>query len=257
VGPRGSIGSDRVAVDRAPGTDLPARCATAGRRRGALASLFALCGATLTPVAGIGSLATLWAQDGIPRLGLLPEVAHATMAMKLEKTIFKVDVLMLSVRVDPETAAGLDSVVAAESDYDRNVAPTIAERAIRASEAVASIEFLRNVSLEQFLDAVDEDMRKAVAAGWLEPGGYEVVSDGLPVWFDFLRARGIRDGDRISYHVEGDSLRTVYSDPSGQVLLDQTDVGRQHVLALLGAYFAPGSSFREGLIRSLWRPATP
>ena len=194
-------------------------------------------------------------QDGIPTLESLPERARSTMSMRLEKTIFRVDVLRLRLRVDPATAADLDSLVSGGEEYDGALAPEIAERALRADEAVAEIEFLRDVGLDRFLEGVRADMRKAVEAGWLEPGGYRAVSEGLPGWFVFLRERGIRDGDRISYRVRGDTLRTVYADPAGDVLLDQTDVGRQNVLALLGAYLAPGSSFREGLIRSLWEPS--
>jgi len=192
------------------------------------------------------------APDGIPQLGTLPERASGTLGMKLEKTIFRVDVLTLDVRVDPATATDIDSLVRGTSAYDEAAAARIAGRALEAAEAVAEIEFLRSVSLDEFLGGVRGDMRKAVDAGWLEPAGYRSVSEGLPEWFGFLRERRIREGDRISYHVRGDTLRTVYADSAGEVLLDQTDVGRQNVLALLGAWLAPGSSFREDLIRSLW-----
>lgn len=204
---------------------------------------------------GRGASAALQTPNGVPELGALPERENGTMRMKLERTIFKVDVLTLGVRVDSATAADIDRIVDGGADYDEATAARIAERALDAGEAVAEIEFLRDVSLARFLDAVREDMRKAVEAGWLEPDGYRTVSEGLPVWFDFLRERGIRDGDGLSYHVRGDSLRTVYTDPADTVLLDQTDVGRQHVVALLGAWLAPGSSFREHLIRSLWETA--
>lgn len=186
---------------------------------------------------------------------MIPERENGTMRMKLERTIFQVDVLTLGVRVDSATAAAIDRLMDGGSAYDEAAAARIAERALEAEEVVAGIEFLRDVSLERFLDAVREDMRKAVDAGWLAPEGYRTVSEGLPRWFDFLRERGIRDEDRVSYHVRGDTLRTVYSDPAGDILLDQTDVGRQHRRALLGAWLAPGSSFREDLIRSLWETA--
>lgn len=174
------------------------------------------------------------------------------MGMKLERTLFQVDVLTLHVRVDSATAAAIGSLVRAEPSYDDTTAARVADRVLRAGEVVAEIEFLRDVGLDRFVDGVREDMRKAVDAGWLEPEGYRAVSEGLPEWFAFLRERRIREGDRISYHVRGDTLRTVYADPEDEVLLDQTDVGRQNVLALLGAWLAPGSSFREDLIRSLW-----
>lgn len=225
----------------------------ASRRADALLPLLLGCGLALgTPVP---AAAAVQSSAGTPGLGALPDLEAATMEMKLERTIFKVDVLTLGVRVDSATAADLDAVVDTASGYDDAVEARLAERALRADEAVGEIEFLRGASLGQFLDGVRDDMRKAVDAGWLEPAGYRAVSEGLPEWFGFLRERGIRDGDRISYHVRGDTLRTVYSDPAGDVLLDQTDVGLQHRRALLGAWLAPGSSFREDLIRSLWEAA--
>ena len=85
-----------------------------------------------------------------------------------------------------------------------------------------------------------------------------MLRDSLPVWFGFLEERRIQDGDRLSYEIRADTLRTVYwGTDEGEILLDQTDVGRQNVLALLGAYFAPGSSFRKKLVRSLWRGWDP
>lgn len=228
---------------------------TAVRRPALTAALSCLLGCGLAlGLPARPAHAVLQAADGIPELAIIPAREGGTMTMKLERTIFKVDVLTLALRVDAATAADIASVVADEPDYDDDLAPEIAGRAIRADEAVAKIEFLRGVSLDQFLDAVRDDMQKAVDAGLLEPEGYRMVSEGLPQWFGFLRERRIRDGDRISYHVRGDTLRTVYSDPAGDILLDQTDVGRPRVRALLGAYLAPGSSFREGLIRSLWEP---
>lgn len=198
--------------------------------------------------------------EPIPRLERLPNHPFTTMSMKLEKTIFAIDVLTLTLRVDPATAGRIESVLAGAEELDDTLEARVAELAVRAPEAVAEIEFLRDVGLGRFLGEVDGDMRKAMEAGWLDAEGYRRVREGLPEWFSFLAERGIRKGDRLSYHVRGDTLRTVFwipsGDPasSGEVLLDQTDVGEANVRALLGAYFAPGSSFREKLVQSLLSP---
>lgn len=194
----------------------------------------------------------------VPDLSLLPDLPFATMHMLLEKTIFQVDVLTLAVRVDSTTAAEIGRALAGVEEPGDETEAAVARAALEADELVGRIEFQRGISLGQFLGAVDDDMRKAVEAGWLEPAAYRKVRDGLPGWFSFVGERGgIHEGDRLSYHVRGDTLRTVFSTPGGEVLLDQTDVGRQHVVALVGAWFAPGSSFREELVESLFEPDRP
>ncbi len=193
-----------------------------------------------------------------PSVTDLTDAPHATMGMKLEKTFLKVDVLALTIRVDEHTAGSIGEIIEDHTEYVRDLEAPVAALAIAPRTAVAEIEFLRSVSLDQFLDGVDEDMKKAREAGWLEPETFALLGDSLPVWFSFLQERRIQDGDRLAYQVRGDTLRTVFWGTSeGAILLDQTDVGRQRVLALLGAYFAPGSSFRKDLVRSLWRGWDP
>jgi hypothetical protein len=51
--------------------------------------------------------------------------------------------------------------------------------------------------------------------------------------------------------IRSDTLRTVYVDREGSILLDQLDVGPERRLAVLGGYFAPGSEFRDGLVASV------
>lgn len=204
-------------------------------------------GQTASGETGSGESAPVLAIDA------LPDVPGATMQYKLERTIFKVDVLTLRVRVDRETGTRLSEVRSSTGRYDRERAEDIADLVRNASEGVAEIEFLRGIGLEQFLEGVDEDMGHARDAGWISVETFGEIASGLREWFAFLADRGIEKGDRLTYHVSGDTLRTTYlmhdgSEPS----LDQTDVGRENVLALWGGYYARGSSFREGLARSLW-----
>lgn len=187
-----------------------------------------------------------------PALSLLPNGSFSTMHMLLEKTILSVDVLTLDVRIDAAGAGRIADALAGVEQRDDGSEALVAEVALEADELVGRIEFQRDVRLDQFLDAINDDMQKAVDVGWLEPAAYREVRDGLPIWFSFLEERRIRDGDRLSYHVRRDTLRTVFATRAGEVLLDQTDVGGQNVVALVGAWFAPGSSFREKLVQSLF-----
>jgi len=192
-------------------------------------------------------------QAAPPNLRDLPDGPGSTMRMKFEKTFLKVDVLQLAVRVDPATADTLARIRKAESSYERRLEETVAEAVRAAPETIAEIEFLRDIRLDQFLDGVTKDMSKAERAGWIDRPSYERIRAGLPEWFSALSARGLDKGDRLLYHTHGDTLRTMYVTRDGETLVDQTDVGRANVLALLGGYYAPGTSFRRGLVRSLWR----
>jgi len=208
-------------------------------------------------LATFGSLVTIaigLGQSAPPRLDDLPDVPGATMHMKYEKTFLKVDVLTLAVRVDPATAEKLAQIRGEGSSYERNLEPPVAEAVRAAPETIAEIQFLRHIGLDQFLGGIDKDMSKAERAGWIDRPSYESIREGLPGWFAPLSARGIEKGDRLLYHTHGDTLRTTYVTRDGKTLVDQTDVGRMNVLALLGGYYAPDTSFRRKLIRSLWEP---
>ena len=177
---------------------------------------------------------------------------YGTMETLLEKSIFKVDVLTLEVRVDDATARRIGDVVAG-LDYGNQLADSVAALALRAPRAHATIHFLRDISLDQFLEGIDDDMRRAVEVAWLESDDYDRIRQSLPQWFAFLEERRLLDGDEITYSIYGDTLMTVYRGADGSILLEQTDVGRGARESVLGTYFAPKSSFRKGLIESLFR----
>jgi hypothetical protein len=182
----------------------------------------------------------------------LAEGPYARMRMLWEKTFLKVDVLTLEVRVDPETRDRL-AALAGGRTLSKRLADSLAAAVIDTRDAFIRIRFERDVSLKQFLSGVDDNLRKARDAGIIDAAAYDTISAGLPRWFGFLSERGIEDGDRILYRIRGDTLRTVFVSVGGDVLLDQTDVGAERRLAVLGSYFVQGSDFREGLIRSLFR----
>jgi hypothetical protein len=169
----------------------------------------------------------------------------------LEKTLFKVDVLTLQIRFDSVADRELMQAIVGRW-YTDQFADSLAAIALRADEAVARIELRRSISLDQFLGGIDEDMRRAVRVGWLQKGDYERIRDALPVWFTFLEARRLQKGDVITYTMHGDTLNTVYRGVEGNVFLNQTDVGRGARESVLGTYLAPGSSFRKGLLTSLF-----
>lgn len=174
------------------------------------------------------------------------------MSALLEKTLFKVDVLTLQVRVSEETAAELARLVRGRK-YSDELADSAAALVLRERDAWARIEFQRGVSLRQLVDGIRDNMKKAVEAGLLAEEDFAMITAAMPVWFGFLEVEGASKGDEILYRIRGDSLRTVYRTVGQEVLLDQVDVGPERRMAVLGSYFAPGSDFRKGLIRSLFQ----
>lgn len=175
-----------------------------------------------------------------------------TMEMLLEKTLFQVDVLELSVRVGGEAAERLRAL-AREGDASSERADSVARIAAGATCAGAQLDFVRDVSLDRFLDAVRESSRAAREAGLIEPETYALIDRSLPEWYAFLEGRGVREGDRMTYGIRGDTLDIRYRGSEGELLLDRTDVDAARRRSVLAGYFARGSDFREGLVDSLFR----
>ena len=218
----------------------------------------------------IGAVSLLWTGAGTlhaqvqgasrSSLGLdtaaLAHGPYGRMEMLLEKTIFRVNVLTLTVRLGPDDAARI-AALAGAGPVSPTTRDSIARIAARSTDAFARLEFRRTVSLGQFVDAIRTNLGKAVGDGFLSEADARRIGDALPRWFSFLEERKIHEGDRILYRIRGDTLHTVFLSADGEVLLDQTDVGPERRLAVLGSYFARGSDFRKGLLRSLLsaRPA--
>jgi hypothetical protein len=195
---------------------------------------------------------TLDAQSTFPDTLGLGESRYATMRMLFEKTIFKVDVLTLEVRFGPETAARLQALAEGRRRTSA-LADSIAAVALEADDAFIRLHFERNVSLDQFLNGVRGNTRAARDAGIITPEQYDDLTASLPMWYDFLAERGIKDGDEMLYRIRGDSLYTMYRTVEGDVPLNQVDVGDFRRRSVLGGYFAPRSEFRAKLIESLFR----
>lgn len=207
------------------------------------------CGLTLAWVASSAA-----AQSVVPipvdtaELGRAP---YSRMHMKLERTIFKADVLTLDVWLGQEDAARLGQLIR-QRGYSNALADSVADVAIHSEDALVRIEFLRDVTLDQFLEGAEENLRHVLEAGIIGRSHHAIVVEGLPRWFGFLEERGIREGDQLLYRVRGDSLTTRYRAVGGELLLDQTDVGPDPRLAMLGSYFVRESEFSDGLIKSLF-----
>lgn len=175
----------------------------------------------------------------------------AVMRMLYERTFLAVDVLRLTVELGPEDAERI-GMIAAGRKYSDELADSIAQIAIHSRNAFVRSRFQRDVSQEQYFDGVEDNMEKALEAGIIERSTYDMIMEGLPVWYAFLEDRGIKDGEQLLYRIKGDTLRSLFVAADGEILRDQTDVGPERRLSVLGSYFAEDSNFREKLIKSLF-----
>lgn len=173
------------------------------------------------------------------------------MHMLLEKTIFQVDVMTVDVWLAGEGGRRIEALLS-ENGRSSWLEDTIARIARDSREARVEIEFVRDVSLGQFVAGIRDELEKVLEAELIPRTEYEKISSGLPNWFAFLEERGIREGDRIRYRIAGDTLRTRFVSVDGVEMLDQADVGAANRLAVMGSYFVRGSSFRRKLVRSLF-----
>jgi hypothetical protein len=205
----------------------------------------------LWPLAAL--LAVAQPPAGVPDLQTseLATGPYSRMRMLLEKTIFSIDVLTVDVQVDEPTRQRFRAVADGQP-YSRARADRIAGAAIDAQQLYVQLEFVRDVPFNRWVDGVRDSLERAWRAGLIREEHYRSVSDSLPRWFQAAVERGFEAGDRILYRGYPDRLRTLLVSRAGDVLLDQTDRGTDPRRALLAGYFAPGTDFREPLIRSLF-----
>ncbi|MBN2577125.1 MAG: hypothetical protein JXP73_21360 [Deltaproteobacteria bacterium] len=180
----------------------------------------------------------------------LAQGPYAYMHMLLQKTIFRVNVATIEVRVDKPSQARLATLARGHA-YSDVLAQQLADVVIGAARAVVQMRFKRDVSLKRWIGVVKENLEQARKAGLISADLEKKVGQGLPQWFAALKDRGYEKSDRLIYSVGPDSLRTVVVSAAGHVLVDRMEREQGARRVVLASYFAPGSDFREPLLRSL------
>jgi hypothetical protein len=183
------------------------------------------------------------------RFGSYP---YGSMSMLLEKTLLQIDVVLVEMQFSRETARTFAEMVDGRS-YSEVLADSVARIALEAPELRVRVTYQRAVSLDRYLQAVRENLEKARAARYISPQQYDTISDSLRSWYGPLSDRGFREGDELIYDLTGDTLDVHLRSPTGEDLFGLRQVGRRSRLGVLGGYLAPGTDFREPLVRSLLR----
>lgn len=177
---------------------------------------------------------------------------HEEMSALLEVTILNIDVLMLTIRVGPETAARLQSVTAGHDEYSDALGDSVAAIMLDVEDAWARQVFKRGVGLGRLTGGMRETSEKAAEAGFISQEYADEFAASLPVWFGFLEDEdGAKEGDAIYFRVQGDEVRTVYRTVDGRVLMDEVGVSEEGRRGSIPSFFAPDTRFRKRLVESL------
>jgi hypothetical protein len=215
------------------------------------------CRVWLLAILGVGSLAvgTVRAEP-VPSLKSkdLAQGPYSSMHMLLEKTFLKVDVLTVDVRFGKSAHARLAELARGKS-YSEALGRQAAKIAISADDALVQLHFVRDVALDQWMDAVRENLEQARVAGLISAKTEKRMGQGLPSWFAPIAERGYQKGDRLLYRLRPGSLRTVVVTAQGKVLVERRDRDKDALRVVMASYFAPGSDFRKPLLRSLFKPS--
>ena len=194
----------------------------------------------------------LMAGGALPSLDA-PELAqgpYSSMHMLLQKTVLKIDVATVDVRVDRPTQAHF-AELARGQQYSYPLDAQLASAAIAAPHAVVQMQFVRDVPLNRWIGVVRDNLELAREAGLITREIEQKVSNAIPQWFAPLAERGYQKNDRLIYSITPDTLRTVVVSAGGQLLLDLSDHEAGARRVVMASYFAPKSDTREPLIRSL------
>jgi plasmid maintenance system antidote protein VapI len=180
-----------------------------------------------------------------------PSPGQTRMHALLEKTLLQVNVLTLDIMVDDETASRITALIAGQTRYSDDLADSISRAVLIAPQAWVRMEFLRDVSRNQYFGGIRDNMEKARRARLIDQEYLDETLAQLPVWYDFLADRGVKKGDVMAYWIRGDSLETTYHGVEGETLLDFVRGNPKSRYGVLGSYLAEGSSFRRNLVKSL------
>jgi len=218
--------------------------------------LFALC-LFAAPAAGMAS-GSFEAEDLFPSVSQSDTSRvrwerYSTLHSVVKKTFLRIDALKIVVRLDEPAARAIHPLVRDDAKYSRRLADSVAKEILAARGADIDLEFLISVSVERFVRESLESIRAAGEAGLLSEEDTRRISAEQPGRFAFLRERGFKKGDKMFYEVRADTVRMRFVDREGTLLLEEAEEDSARRVSLLGAYFGPGSDFRERLIRSLFR----
>ncbi len=148
----------------------------------------AMLGAVSAPTAAQAPVPA-WATGAPVDVADLVAGPHSTMEMLYERTIFRIDVLHLTIVLGAATTAGIEPVVSTQS-YSNELAASLAETVLEARDVLIRTRFLRNLTIRQFLDGTAENLTAAQDGGLItdEERG-EMLADMELAWEPYRGTR--------------------------------------------------------------------
>lgn len=170
----------------------------------------------------------------------------------LKKTMFRVEVARVQIRVDPETQRKLAILTEGRKSSPALEAGAV-QAVMHARDVLITSEVRHDIPFDRYRRAVYADLRAAHASGMVSEDAYWSVARLLPQWLRTLADRGVRNGDRFMCRLSPGSVRVLYRGAEGRTLVDARIPNGAAGRAVLASYLAPDSSFRQELLSSLFR----
>lgn len=179
------------------------------------------------------------------------EGAHARMNMFFEVTFMKIDVAEIDAWLAPETAAQIGEIVAVGKEND-DARDRISDALLAADTMLLSMEYARDSGHDRLMKGVRRSMEAAMKSALITEEEMARMYDALASELATLADRGVLEGDRLVYRLDGEVLQVVYADPAGEQLVSATYEGPEWAKGVKGAFFGKESRFRTKLVKSLY-----
>lgn len=169
--------------------------------------------------------------------------------MVYRRTIFRIDIMHLSVRVDSAADRRIRALVDGRGWGDA-LADSVAAAVLAAERLQVETRFLRDVTLDQFMGGMADNLDRARDDGLLSQEERDEVEAETGERFLRFAEGGLPKGWAVRYEIHGQEVAMAVLDAQGAVLLESRGAGHARRMAVLGSYLAPSSDFREDLLRS-------
>lgn len=190
-----------------------------------------------------------WRDPGVlPALQADPALP-GVLEMVYRRTLFRIDIMRLSVRVDSAADRRIRAVTEGR-EYGDALADSVAAAVLAADRLLVETRLLRDVTLDQFMDGMADNLDRARDDGLLTPEERDAVYLETGERFLPFREGGLPKSWSVRYDIRGDAVAMSVRDAEGHVRLESRSTGRARRVAVLGSYLAPSSDFREDLLRS-------
>jgi hypothetical protein len=175
---------------------------------------------------------------------------RSRLSMFFEVTFMKIDVAEIEAWLTPSTAEEAAAIIASTDDRD-DARDGIADAVLRADTLLISMEYARDSDHGRLMKGVRNGFEAAMKSDLITEETMERMYEEMSPIFDVMLERGVLEGDRLVYRVDGDDLKVLYVDPEGTTLVEAAYSGPDWVTGMKGAFFGEKSRFRKKLARSL------